>query len=233
MNAVKDSVNIFSVIFILNTIKNHKDFKELQKVMQKKILNIESNQLFLKFKALDIITFSGEANDTNDYIYKIYNDIHLKIRILRAVPLNLGYLLGKLQFLNISAMGIYKLFDEKKFFEIEFDQRIDDEDIPFIEQIINDSFDMTKTIKLKKPNITQEEISINCEHTTELAQMKIATKDQKGLFSYIAKVFDDLGIEINSAKIQPNRGKANDMLLISKNGNFCINSNEIVKMLTN
>jgi len=216
-----------------NTIKNHKDFKELQKVMQKKILNIESNQLFLKFKALDIITFSGEANDTNDYIYKIYNDIHLKIRILRAVPLNLGYLLGKLQFLNISAMGIYKLFDEKKFFEIEFDQRIDDEDIPFIEQIINDSFDMTKTIKLKKPNITQEEISINCEHTTELAQMKIATKDQKGLFSYIAKVFDDLGIEINSAKIQSNRGKANDMLLISKNGNFCINSNEIVKMLTN
>ena len=63
--------------------------------------------------------------------------------------------------------------------------------------------------------------------------MKIETSDQKGLFSYIAKVFDDFNIEINSAKIQSHNGKANDMILISKNGNFCKNKDEIVEVLTN
>ena len=215
-----------------NTIKNHRLFNESSKLIQKKILNIESNQLFLKFKAEDIIILSIEAKDTTSYNYQLFNDIHLKIRILRAVPLNLGYLLGKLQFLNISAMGIYKLFNEKKFFEIEFDENVDNDDIPFIEQIIKDSFDMSKIVKLKKPYISKDDIFINCEHTDELAQMKIQTKDQKGLFSYIAKVFDDFDIEINSAKIQSIRGKANDMILISKNGNFCVNQDQIIDILT-
>jgi len=62
--------------------------------------------------------------------------------------------------------------------------------------------------------------------------MKIKTKDQKGLFSYIAKMFDDFGVEINSAKIQSLRGKANDLLLISKNGHFCCNQDEILEHLT-
>ena len=213
--------------------KNNKIFIESSKLMQKKILTIESNQLFLKFKAQDIITLAIEAKNTTNHNYQVFNDIHLKIQILRAVPLNLGYLLGKLQFLNISAMGIYKLFDEKKFFEIVFDEKIDNDDISFIEQVIKESFDMTKIIKLKKPKISKSDLFINCEHTDELAQMKIETKDQKGLFSYIAKAFDDFDIEIHSAKIQSNRGKANDMLLISKNGNFCKNKEEIVEILTN
>ena len=67
---------------------------------------------------------------------------------------------------------------------------------------------MTKEIKLKKPIISKDEITIDCNHTEELAMMKINTKDQKGLFSYIAKMFDDYGVEINSAKIQSLRGKA-------------------------
>jgi [protein-PII] uridylyltransferase len=215
-----------------NTIKKHKLFKESRNLIQKKILNINSNQLFLKYKAEDIIKISLRAHDTKEYDYKLFNKNNLRIRITRAVPLNLGYLLGKLQFLNITSMGIYKLFDEKKFFEIIFDEKLDEVDIPFVEEIINNSFDMTKNIKLKKPLIKKEEITINCDHTDELAQFKISTNDQKGLFSYIAKVFDDFGIEINTAKIQSNKGKANDMLLISKNGNFCMNEEKIVEMLT-
>ncbi len=215
-----------------NTIKNHKLFNDSSKLIQKKILSINSNQLFLKYKAEDIIKFAIRANNISRFDYKIFNQEHLRIRITRAVPLNLGFLLGKLQFLNISQMGIYKLFDDKKFFEIIFDEQIDDEDLLFIEDIINQSFDMSKTIKLKKPIITKDEIFINCNHTEELAQLKLDTKDQKGLFSYIAKVFDDFDIEINSAKIQSNKGKAHDMLLISKNGNFCNNKDKIVNKLT-
>ena len=215
-----------------NTIKNNKLFQESSRIMQKKILNIESNQIFIKYKAEDIIKIAIRAKEITQWDFKIFNKNNLTIRITRAVPLNLGYLLGKMQFLNIQSMGIYKLFDDKKFFEISFDQKLDEEDLLFIEQIIEDSFDMSKVIKLKKPNILKNEIIINCNHTEELALMKLETKDQKGLFSYIAKVFDDFDIEINSAKIQSNRGKANDLFLISKNGNFCLNKDNIVEILT-
>lgn len=128
-------------------------------------------------------------------------------------------------------MGIYKLFDEKKFFEISFDSVVAEEEIPFIEDIIKLSFDMTKEINLKKPIILKNEIIIDCNHTEELAMMKINAKDQKGLFSYIAKMFDDFGVEINSAKIQSLRGKAKDLFLISKNGEFCDNKDLILEKL--
>lgn len=215
-----------------NAIKNHKLFQEASALEKKKILNIVSNQFFLKYKALDIIKIALRAKNIKDWDYKIFNGNNLKIRITRSIPLNLGFLLGKLQFLNISSMGIYMLFDNKKFFEIEFDERVDDEDIPFVEDVIKLSFDMTKDIKLKKPVLLKENIAINCDHTEDLAQMKIEAKDQKGLFSYIAKVFDEFDIEIHSAKIQSHNGKAKDLFLISKNGNFCKNKEKIVEMLT-
>jgi len=215
-----------------NAIEKHKLFTEIKPLIQKKILHIESNQIFLKYKAEDIIKIAKRAYEVDKFDFKLFNEDHLRVRITRKVPLNFGYLLGKLQFLNIASMGIYKLFDNKKFFEITFDEHLDEVDIPFVEEIIENSFDMEKNIKLKKPEIKEEEIFINCDHTDELALFKIDTKDQKGLFSYIAKVFDDFGIEIHSAKIQSNKGRANDLLLISKNGNFCKNKEEIVKILT-
>jgi len=214
-----------------NTIKKHKLYLDSNRLMQKKILHIESNQMYLKYKSQDIIKIAIRAKDTIDWDYTISNQERLSIKIIRAVPLNLGYLLGKMQFLNITSMGIYKLFDEKKFFEISFDAKLDDEEIPFVEEIIKHSFNMEKEINLKKPIISRKEIIIDCDHTEELAMMKIKTKDQKGLFSYIAKMFDDFGVEINSAKIQSLRGKANDLFLISKNGHFCQNKEEIIDKL--
>lgn len=216
-----------------NTIKKNKLFLECSRLMQKKILHIESNQMYLKYKAQDIIRIAKRAKDAVDWDYTISNKETLSIKITRAVPLNLGYLLGKMQFLNIVSMGIYKLFDDKKFFEIAFNEKLDEDDLPFVEEIIKDSFDMSKDIKLNKPTISKEEISIDCNHTDTLALMKINTKDQKGLFSYIAKTFDDFGVEINSAKIQSIRGKANDLILISRDGHFCDNKDKILELLTN
>ncbi|MGB3751327.1 MAG: HD domain-containing protein, partial [Arcobacteraceae bacterium] len=216
-----------------NTIKKNKLFLECSRLLQKKILHIESNQMYLKYKAQDIIRIAKRAKDAVDWDYSISNKETLSIKITRAVPLNLGYLLGKMQFLNIVSMGIYKLFDDKKFFEIVFNEKLDDEDISFVEEIIKDSFDMTKTVKLNKPTMTKEEISIDCNHTESLALMKINTKDQKGLFSYIAKTFDEFGVEINSAKIQSVKGRANDLILISRDGHFCTNKEKILELLTN
>ncbi len=215
-----------------NAIKKLTLFKEQSKLIQKKILLIASNQLFLKYKAEDIVKISLYAKDTTNFYYTIDNSDFLTIRITRVVPLNLGFLLGKINFLSITSMGIYQLFDGKKFFEITFNDNINEQDLPYIEEIINSSFDMNKILKLKKPIINKKDIAIDCDHTESLAKIQITTKDQKGLFSFIAKVFDDYDIEIQSAKIFSKRGKVNDLLLIEKNGNFCINQDRIIEELT-
>jgi [protein-PII] uridylyltransferase len=215
-----------------NTIKNNKDFQSLDSKMQKKILQIESTQLFLLYKASDIIALALKAKDVTTATYEIDNHDNLIIKIIRVNPLNLGFLLGKLSFLDLASMDIFKLYDEKKYFVIRFGSKVDEGDLLFIEEILENSFDMSKKFTHKKPIINKEDIKIDCNHRDELAQVKIETKDQKGLFAYIAQVFDDFNIEIESAKIHSIRGKVNDLILIEKNGNFCTNQEEIVNLLT-
>lgn len=214
-------------------IKNTKRFKDLPRRIQKKIQYISSNQIFLQLKVHDILDIALRAKDVTDFDYKIVNDNQLKIQIIRQIPINLAYMLGKLEFLNIASMNIFKLYDEKKFFEITFSEHVEEGDLRYIEEIVQNSWDMTKKTKLKRPNIKKEEILIDCNHTQYLAEMKVKTADQQGLFAYISKVFDDFGIEIESAKMYSSRGKVRDLFLIEKNGNFCPNQDEIVSLLCN
>lgn len=218
----------------LNTIKKLERYKALPNSKKKKINYISSNQMFLRLKAEDILDIAIHATNVEDFTYKIVNyPTHLTIRIIRKVPLNLGFLLGKLEFLNINSMNIFKLFDDKKAFYISFSERVDDEDIPYIEEIVKSSFDMSKTTKLLTPEIKKENIKIDCNHTAYLASMQLKAKDQKGLFAYIAKIFDDYGIEVDSAKLHTLKGYARDLILIEKNGNFCSNQDEIVGKICN
>ena len=214
-----------------NTIKNLERYKKLPNMLQKKIMYIASNQIFLRLKAEDILDIAIKAKDVDTYIYKITNDPQLTIRIIRHSPLNLGYLLGKLEFLNIASMNIFKLYDNKKAFEISFSEKVDKEDIYFIQEIIKDSFDMKKTTNLLTPIIKKENIKVNTNHTTYLASMHIVAKDQKGLFAYIAKIFDDFNVEIESAKLHTSKGYAKDLLLIEKNGCFCSMQDDIVDLM--
>lgn len=215
-----------------NTIKNLDKYKQLPSILQKKIMYIASNQIFLRLKAEDILDIAIKAKDVETYIYKIINEPQLTIRIIRKSPLNLGYLLGKLEFLNIASMNIFKLYDNKKAFDISFSEKVDDEDLFLIESIIKDSFDMNKTTTIKTPIIKKEGIKIDCNHTAYLASMHIIAKDQKGLFAYVAKIFDDFKVEIESAKLHTLNGYARDLLLIEKNGNFCSKQDEIVDLMT-
>ena len=214
-----------------NTIKNNKTFKELPRLMQKKILNIESNQIFLTKKASDIIELGIAAKDVNSKEYSISNDDVLRIKILRTIPLNLGYLLGKMNFLGLAGMTIYKLYDERKYFEMWFTSNVEPHEIEYINEIVENSFDMKKEIKLKKPLIKKNDITIDCEHREDVALVKIETKDQKGLFAYIASILDQYNIDIESAKIYTARNRVNDLLLVQKNGNFCKNQEEILDLL--
>ncbi|UTJ06279.1 HD domain-containing protein [Arcobacter roscoffensis] len=216
----------------LNTIKKLDRYKRLPNIKRKKINYISSNQMFLRLKAEDILDIALHALNVKDYTYKVVNKpTHLTIRIIRKVPLNLGYLLGKLEFLNIASMNIFKLFDDKKAFYISFSERVDDEDIPFVEKIIEDSFDMNRTTNLVTPIIKKVNVTVNCNHTAYLASMQIKEKDQKGLFAYIARIFDDFGIDIESAKIHTHKNLARDLILIEKNGNFCSKQDEILELM--
>ncbi|AXH16034.1 protein-PII uridylyltransferase [Malaciobacter mytili] len=215
----------------LNAIKNLKRYKELSPLMQRKINYISSNQIFLRLKADDILEMAIKAKDVKDYIYKIINEEQLIIRIIRKEPLNLGFLLGKLEFLNIFSMNIFKLYDEKKAFEITFSEKVEEGDLLYIKDIIENSFDMSKTTKLIKPLIKKSEIIVNCNHSAYLASLQVRAKDQKGLFAYIAKIFDDFNIEIESAKLATTKGYTRDLILIEKNGNFCANQEEIVSLI--
>lgn len=200
--------------------------------LKRKIPQIASNQIFLRLKSEDILDIAIKSQDVETYSFEIINDDFLKLRIIRKIPLNLGYLLGKLQYLNMSSMNIFKLYDEKKIFEISFSKPALEEELYLIEEIVNASFDMNKQITLKKPLILKNDIKIDFNHSENLASMKINAKDQKGLFAYIAKVFDDYHIDIESAKLLTRKNFAKDLLLIEKNENFSENISKIVEILT-
>ena len=125
-----------------------------------------------------------------------------------------------------------KLYDNKKAFDVSFSEKVDNEDLYFIEDIIKDSFDMSKSTATRIPIIKKDDIKIDCNHSSILASMQIIAKDQKGLFAYVAKIFDDFNIEIESAKIHTLNGYARDLILIEKNGNFCSNQEEILNLMT-
>jgi len=214
-----------------DALKKNTSFRELSKLQQKKVLSIESNLFFIKHKSHEIIELCQKANDLDRYTYKITHTPNLVIEIFKNIPLNLGYLLGKLNFLNIAAMDIFKLYNEIKYFKIEFSQSLDKEDILQIEDIIEDAFDMKKQIQLQQPKISKDEITLDCEHSNTYARLSINTKDQGGLLAFVIKTFDDEEIDIATAKVHTIKNRVRDQFLIEKHENVCHNAEKIIDKL--
>jgi [protein-PII] uridylyltransferase len=212
-------------------LKKSQDFQQLPSILRKKTLNISSNFFFLKHKTHQIIKISKLAFETETFTYKIETEPHLKIEVIRNNEFNIGYLLGKLGFLNLVNMEIYKLFDEKKYFKLEFNEDIQNSDTSYIKELIENSFDMSKKTKLIKPNIKRDELKLNCEHSMTYAQMNINTKDKKGLMAYVMSRFDEEGIDIVMAKIQTIKGRTRNLILIEKTLYLCENKNKILEGL--
>ena len=207
------------------------EFQKFSPILQRKTLNISSNFFFLKHKTEQIIKISKLAYETETFTYKIETKPYLKIEVIRNNEFNIGYLLGKLGFLNLVNMEIYKLFDEKKYFKLEFDEDIYNDDISHIKKLIENSFDMSKKTKLIKPVIKKGEIELNCEHSMTYAQMNINTKDQKGLMAYVMSKFDEEDIDIVMAKIQTIKRRTRNLILIEKILYLCDNKEKILKGL--
>jgi len=214
------------------TLKRHPDFLALKKTEQKKILQIPSNLLFLRYRPERIVAIAKKGFETKEYEFLISNDRYLTIELIRSKSFNLGYFLGKLSNLDVVNMDICKLFDDLKYFKIDFSIKVDKEDIFLIEEILHNSFDDSKKSKLHVPIIKKKELEIDCDHSQSYAMMRLHTANQKGLLSYIIYMFDELGIDIVTAKIHTLKNSVRDIFLIEKNGNFCHNTDKIINKLT-
>ncbi len=218
---------------IENRLKKSKEFLSLKATIQKKILRIESNLLFFKYQIDEIIALARWIEELkSSHQFLIRNEGQLIIEILSRDPLNVGYLLGKLSFYDIVTMDIFKIESGLKYFKVEFEKNIDESEFLYIKEIIENSFDMSAKTKLPKLTIKKSEIDIYCEHSSSYARMKVNTIDQRGLVANIIAIFDEMGIDIASAKIQTMRNRARNLFLIEKNGLFCQSQDEIIKQLT-
>jgi [protein-PII] uridylyltransferase len=207
------------------------EFLELPKLLQKKLLGIESNLFFFKHTPLDIIEIAKKAKETKKYDFSISTESSLVIEIYRKIPLNIGYLLASLSHLDVASMEIFTLFDDIKYFKIEFIEHVGKDELRQIENIINNAFDMSKHIKLKEVTIYKHEINIDFEHSLTHAEININTQNQKGLLAYIMECFEELGINIVSAKIHSTKHKVRDSFLIEKQNELCNNVENIYKLL--
>ena len=213
-------------------LKRSKPFKELSRAKQNKIITIPSNLLFLRYTSKRILAITSRAFETKNYAYFISNKTHLTIEIIRKDSFNLSYLLGKLSNLDVVNMDICKLFNDLKYFKIDFSETISEEEVGFLEETINKSFTAIRRDNPFKAHIKKEEVDIDCEHSKTYAIMHINSKDQKGLLAYIIDMFDDIGIDIVTAKVHTFKKRVRDMFLIEKNGNFCHNVDIIIEKLT-
>ncbi len=214
------------------SLKRIKAFTSLSRTQQNKIISIPSNLLFLRYTPKRILAITHKAFETELYTYSISNKTHLTIEIIRKESFNLSYLLGKLPNIDVVNMDICKLFNGLKYFKIDFSETISEDEVGFLEEVIDKSFTDITYNKSFNPHIQKEEINIDCEHSQTYAIMYINTKNQKGLLSSIIKLFDEMGIDIVTAKVHTLKNRARDMFLIEKNGNFCHNVDTIIEKLT-
>ena len=213
-----------------NILKKNEEFRALSGILQRKIFSIKSNYFFIKHKSHEIVKIAKIAMKANPYEFKIENDLYLSVSIIKSEDLNIGYLLGKLNFLDLINMEIFKLYDNKKYIKIDFNGKIDDADIEYVKELIKASLDMNKKTTLCKPIIKEAEIEIDCEHAQSVAKMSVNTLNQKGMMAYMMSVFDDEGIEVSTAKIQTIKKRARNLFLIEKTINLCDNKEKILEL---
>ncbi len=213
-------------------LKRNAEFAKLSRTQQKKILLIPSNLLFLRYSTKHILEITKTAFETKQYEFMISNEKHLTIEIIRKDDFNLSYLLAKLSNLDVVNMDICKLFDDLKYFKIDFSETVSSEDIGFIEEMIHKAFMPDQSSKYKVPHIYPNEINIDCEHSKTYAVMYLNCEDQKGLLAFVIDLFDNIGIDVVTAKVHTLKNRVRDMFLIEKNGNFCHNVETITDKLT-
>ena len=218
-------------LIVENRIKKNATFQALSRLQQKKILTIESNLFFFKHSVDDILEIYKIAKEIQEYDFKIKNKENLTIEIYRKIPLNIGYLLSSLANLNVANMEIFTLFDNVKYFRIDFTKNVQGNELVAVEDIIDNAFDMTRQVHIHNINIASSEITLDCDYSKTHAEISVHTSNQKGLLAYIMNIFETLHINIVTAKIHSSKYKVKDSFLIEKQNKLCDNRDKIFKLL--
>ena len=227
-NRITDAVKRLN---IEKRVQNIDEFKTLPRPLQKKVLTIESNLFFFKHTPSDIIDITKKARVLKEYNFTVSNSGSLSIEIYRKIPLNIGYLLATLSRLDVGSMEIFTLFDGVKYFKIEFLQNIENEELPLVEEVVQNAFDMSRTISLPDITIKKGEVDIDCDHSLTHAELNVHTANQRGLLAYIMSCFEELGINIVTAKIHSSKHKVRDTFLMEKQNDICNNVDNIYELL--
>jgi [protein-PII] uridylyltransferase len=215
----------------IDALKRLDAFRALPPARQKRILAIPSDAFFIRHTPRQILAIAQAAFATDDLACTLENANFLTITIIRRGSIDIGYLLDKLSRLSVVQMEIIKLFDDLKYFRIDFDTRVDEDELPRVRTLIREAYAPHPPPELARPHFKQEEITIDCDHTREYATLRLRTQDQKGLLAYLIARFDHHGIDIAGAKVHTIKGRVNDLFLIEKNGNFCHNIDQLISEL--
>lgn len=214
-------------------VKGLQEFKELPVLLQKKVISIESNLFFFKHSPQDIVHIAKIAREMKEYSFKVKNEENLSIEIFRRIPLNIGYLLATLAHLQVASMEIFTLFDNVKYFKIEFRKNVDSSILIEIEETVENAFDMSQSAPLNDITIHKNEINLDCEHSLTHAELSIQTSNQTGLLAYIMYQLEQLNINVITAKIHSSKYRVKDSFLIQKQNKICDNAQTIFKLLSN
>lgn len=212
-------------------LTKNEDFISLDRVTQKAIKTVRSNLFFMKYDAKEIISIAKRTKATVDYSYALSNEPVFSLEIISKKSINIGWLLGRLAFLDIVSMEVFKLFDGAKFFRVNFEEAMSEDDLPRIEEWIVHSFDPNLKADYKRPSIERKGLTLDCNHSSDYAKMQLVTKNQQGLLAFVIEVFDDFGIDIATAKISTIRQMARDMFLIEKSSGICEKKSKVFKRL--
>ena len=90
---------------------------------------------------------------------------------------------------------------------------------------------MSLHVQSNSVKITKNEIHMNCNHSLTHAQLSVNTSNQRGLLAYVMDCFEQLDINIVTAKIHSTKYKVRDSFLMEKQNDICNNVDKIYKLL--
>lgn len=213
-------------------LQNSERFKSLPKLLRSKTLHIESNLFFFMYSIDEIIDLTMQANACKSFSYTLKNKEQLEITLFRRQEMDLGYLLAKLKHYNVVSMEGFTLYDDLKFFHLRFEASLPQEYEADIKNYIEASFELEHDVNITTPEIRKQEITLNCDHSKQYAELFIRTKNQQGLLAFIVHTLERNKINVATAKIYTTQKNARDSLLIEKERNLCDNPEQIVNLLT-
>jgi len=219
-----------------NQIKNSEKFKTSSRMFRKAVLSIKSNLAFFKLPTDSIIELTKQAKNLNNFNFEIENSKFLSVKIMRAggVSFDIAYFLSRANFLSVVSLDIFEFFDGIKYFQIDFSESVSEENLFYIENLIESSFLADrKKLKIISPNIKKDEVILDCEYSKNYIKLAIHTLNQNGLLAYLFRLFEDDNIDVTSSKTQTFKKRVKDTFLFNRDSKGCDKYKKLIQILQN